>query len=106
MHISARADYAVRAMLRLTYLGGGPVKSEALGEGQGIPQKFLESILTDLRHAGLLRSQRGREGGYWLNRPAGEITIADVIRAVDGPLATVRGRRPEDLAYVGEAAPL
>jgi Rrf2 family protein len=106
MHISARADYAVRAVVALADIGEGPVKSETLATAQAIPQKFLESILNDLRHAGLVRSQRGPEGGYWLNHPAEGITVADVIRAVDGPLATVRGQRPEDMAYDGPARPL
>ena len=68
--------------------------------------KFLENILSDLRHAGLVRSQRGADGGYWLNRPANEISVADIIRAVEGPLASVRGQRPEDIAYAGPAEPL
>jgi Rrf2 family protein len=68
--------------------------------------KFLENILGDLRHAGLVRSQRGADGGYWLNRPANEISVADIIRAVEGPLASVRGQRPEDIAYAGPAEPL
>ncbi len=107
MHISARSDYAVRAVVALAAAGGtGPVKSEIIATGQGIPQKFLESILNDLRHAGLVRSQRGPDGGYWLNRPAKDIFVADVIRAVDGPMATVRGQRPEDIVYAGSAAPL
>jgi len=82
------------------------MKGEAVAQAQDIPLKFLENILADLRHAGLVRSQRGAEGGYRLNRPPGEITVADVIRAVDGPLASVRGQRPEDVPYEGVAAPL
>ena len=106
MRISARADYAVRAAAELAAAGGGPVKGEALAAAQGIPPKFLENILGDLRHARLVRSQRGAEGGYCLARPADEITVADIVRAVEGPLATVRGEPPEDVAYRGAAEPL
>ena len=107
MRISAKADYAVRAAIELAVAGRErPTKGDAIARAQDIPLKFLENILSDLRHAGLVRSQRGAEGGYWLNRPASEITIADVIRAVEGPLASVRGQRPEDIAYEGAAEPL
>ena len=106
MKISAKADYALRATAELAARGGGPVKREALSSAQGIPPKFLENILGDLRHARLVRSQRGAEGGYWLARPAEEITIADIMRAVDGPLVGVRGERPEDVAYSGAAESL
>jgi Rrf2 family protein len=106
VRISARADYAVRAAVVLARAEGGPTKGEAISREQSIPLKFLENILADLRHAGLVRSQRGAEGGYWLNRPAAEVSVADVIRAVDGPLASVRGQRPEDIAYEGAAEPL
>ncbi len=106
MRISAKSDYAVRAATELAAAGGGPVKGEALATAQSIPQKFLENILSDLRQAGIVRSQRGAEGGYWLARPAAEVSVADVIRAVDGPLASVRGQRPEDVEYVGTAEPL
>ena len=106
MRISARADYAVRAAVELAAAGEGPTKGEAIAQAQAIPLKFLENILSDLRHAGIVRSQRGAEGGYWLARPPGEISVADVIRAVDGPLASVRGGRPEDVAYNGAAEPL
>jgi Rrf2 family protein len=103
MQISARADYAVRALTELAAAGEGPVKSERLAQAQHIPAKFLENILSELRHAGLLLSQRGADGGYWLARPAAQITVADVIRAVDGPLANVRGLRPESIDYDGAA---
>ena len=103
MRLSAKADYAIRAAAELAAAGDGPVKGERLAASQDIPPKFLENILLDLNHAGLVRSQRGAEGGYWLARPAGEITLADVIRAVDGPLAYVRGTRPEALEYGGAA---
>ncbi len=106
MRISARADYALRAAAELAAAGGGPVKGDALAAAQAIPAKFLENILADLRHARLVRSQRGSEGGYWLARPAEEINLAQVIRAVDGPLASVRGERSEELDYTGSAAPL
>ena len=106
MRISARADYAMRAAVELAAAGGGPVKGEALATTQGIPPKFLENILGDMRHARLIRSQRGAEGGYWLARPAEEITVADIVRAVEGPLATVRGEPPEDVKYGGAAEQL
>ena len=101
--VSAKSDYAVRAMLELAMAGEGPVKGERLSSSQEIPLKFLENILIDLRHAGLVRSQRGAEGGYWLARAADQITVGEVIRAVDGPLASVRGEAPEDLTYDGAA---
>ena len=97
--VSAKSDYAVRAVLELAVAGEGPVKGERLSQSQEIPLKFLENILIDMRHAGLVRSQRGAEGGYWLARPPAEISVADVIRAVEGPLASVRGERPEDIEY-------
>ena len=106
MRISAKADYALRAAAELATADGGPVKGERLATAQQIPPKFLENILGDLRHAGLVRSQRGAEGGYWLQRPAEEITLAEIVRAVEGPLATVRGQRPEDVAYTGAAEQL
>ena len=106
MRISARADYALRAAAELAAAGGGPVKGDALATSQSIPHKFLENILADLRHARLVRSQRGSDGGYWLAHPAEEITLADVIRAVEGPLAAVRGEAPEDVEYPGPAKDL
>ena len=106
MRVSAKADYAVRAMVELAAAGDGPVKGERLAQAQEIPLNFLENIMTDLRNAGLARSRRGADGGYWLGRPAEEITLADVIRAVDGPLAAVRGVRPEALSFAGAAKPL
>jgi Rrf2 family protein len=105
VRISAKADYAVRASLELA-AAGGPVKGDALAAAQSIPLKFLENILIELRHAGIVRSQRGPEGGYWLAKPADEIAVADVIRAVEGPLASVRGESPEDLEYSGAAEKL
>jgi Rrf2 family protein len=107
MRISARADYAVRAALLLAAaLDDDPLKAEAIADAQQIPRKFLESILNDLRHGGLVISQRGANGGYRLARPAEAISIADVIRATDGPLVSVRGVRPPDLSYEGPAASL
>jgi Rrf2 family protein len=106
--VSAKADYAVRAAAELAAAqpGGMPVRAESIATAQGIPQRFLENILSDMRHAGLVASQRGAEGGHRLAKPAAEITVADIIRAVDGPLAAVRGERPESVAYDGAAAPL
>lgn len=106
MRVSAKADYAIRALVELAAAGGGPLKGERIASQQEIPIKFLENIMVDLRHAGLVRSQRGSDGGYWLARPAAEIALAQVIRAVDGPLANVRGLRPEEVSYPGAAAPL
>ena len=106
MRVSAKADYAVRAAVELASAPGGPLKGERISQAQDIPLKFLENILGELKHAGLVRSQRGTEGGYWLARPAEEVTIADVIRAVEGPLASVRGESPEALDYAGSAEPL
>jgi Rrf2 family protein len=107
MRVSAKADYALRAAAELAAAEGkGPVKGEQLARAQSIPPKFLENILVELRHAGLVQSQRGVEGGYWLARPADEITLAEVIRAVEGPLANVRGTRPESVEYEGVAEPL
>ena len=107
MRVSAKADYALRACVELaTAEGGVHIKGERIAQAQEVPLKFLENILGDLRQAGLVRSQRGVEGGYWLARPAEEITLADVIRAVEGPLANVRGARPESIEYAGSAKPL
>jgi Rrf2 family protein len=103
VRVSAKADYAVRAALELAAFDGESVKGERVAEAQDIPLKFLENILQELRHAGLVRSQRGPEGGYRLARPASEISLGDVIRSVDGPLASVRGEAPEDLEYEGSA---
>jgi Rrf2 family protein len=103
VYISAKVDYAVRALCTLADADGRSVTAESLAESQGLPSKFLESILNDMRRAGLLISQRGAEGGYRLSRPAGSITVADVIRPLDGPLAEVRGLRPEATTYQGAA---
>jgi Rrf2 family protein len=106
VRVSAKADYAIRAMVELAAVGEGPVKAERIAQAQEIPLKFLENIMADLRQGGLVRSQRGAEGGYWLARPADEITLAQVMRVVEGPLANVRGRRSEEVEYRGTAAPL
>lgn len=106
MRLSARSDYALRAVIELAAAGAGHVTADQLARTQAIPGKFLEAILTQLRRAGLVRSQRGPEGGFWLARPAGEISLADVIRAIDGPLLGVRGERPENVGYTGAAEPL
>ncbi|MCF4138181.1 Rrf2 family transcriptional regulator [Streptomyces sp. Tue 6430] len=107
MRISARADYAVRAVLELAVRqGGDPVKAETISAEQGIPHKFLEGILGDLRRAGIVESRRGGGGGYRLARESARITVADVIRAVDGPIVSVRGERPTELTYTGTAQPL
>ncbi|MFG2750721.1 RrF2 family transcriptional regulator [Streptomyces xanthophaeus] len=107
MRISARADYAVRAALQLAASqDDGPLKAEAIADAQDIPHKFLEGILNDMRRGGLVLSQRGGNGGYRLAKPAGSISIADVIRVVDGPLVSVRGVRPPDLSYTGPAEAL
>lgn len=107
MNISAKSDYALRAMLTLAAQDSlRPVKGETLAAAQQIPVNFLENILVDLRRSGLVASQRGAEGGYRLSRPAADITLAEVIRAVDGPLANIRGVRPEAAEYHGPAAAL
>ena len=107
MRISAKADYAVRAAVELAAADSDkPVKAERLATAQGIPLNFLENILGELRHAGIVRSHRGAEGGFRLARPAAELTVADVIRAVEGPLASVRGGPPEEASYNGAASAL
>ena len=107
MRVTAKVDYAVRAGAELAAASGeGPVKGERIAQSQQIPLKFLENILLELKHAGLVQSQRGAEGGYWLAQPAEEISLADVIRAVEGPIANVRGERPEQVEYPGAAGAL
>ncbi|HEY7396900.1 MAG TPA: Rrf2 family transcriptional regulator [Gaiellaceae bacterium] len=106
MRVSAKADYAIRAAVELAAAGAGPVKGDRVARAQEIPLNFLENILVDLRNAGLVASKRGADGGYWLARPPDEITLADVIRAVDGPLANVRGQRSEQVEFAGSAAAL
>ncbi len=106
MRVSAKADYAIRAAVELAAAGEGPVKGDRIATAQGIPPNFLENILADLRNSGLVASRRGADGGYWLARPAAQISLADVIRAVDGPLAAVRGQRSEQVEYAGSAESL
>jgi Rrf2 family protein len=106
MRVSAKVDYALRALLELADAPPGPVKGEKLATAQEIPPKFLENILTELRRAEIVATQRGVEGGYMLAKPAAEISVADVIRALEGPIASVRGSRPEQIAYTGPAKSL
>lgn len=106
MRLSARVDYALRAAAELAAAGAGPTTVGELAKEQDMPPKYLENILLQMRRAGLVRGQRGPEGGYVLARAATEISLADVIRAVDGPLANVRGERPEDVGYRGPAESL
>jgi Rrf2 family protein len=111
MRITAKVDYAVRASAELAAqhrrLGArAPMKGDAIATAQGIPVRFLEGILAELRRAGIVGSQRGSEGGYWLARAPEQVSVADVIRAVEGPLADVRGEPPEDAVYSGPAADL
>ena len=106
MRISAKVDYALRACTELAVAGAGPTKGDRIAAAQAIPIKFLENILSELRNAGIVATQRGVEGGYWLARPAEEITLAEVMRALEGPLANVRGQRPETLVYEGSARAL
>ena len=106
MRVSAKVDYAVRALVELAGAGPGPMKGEAIAAAQDIPLRFTENILSDLRRAGVVASQRGAVGGYWLRVPPETVTIADVIRYVEGPLADVRGQRPEVLEFAGAAESL
>lgn len=100
MRVSAKSDYALRALIELAARPGGvAVTAEELGRLQDIPHGFLQAILAELRRAGFVRSQRGQAGGWVMVRPAEEVTVADVIRAVDGPLVNVYGIRPEAVAY-------
>ncbi len=107
MYISAKVDYAIRALVTLAAAPtGSPMKGEALATAQGVPVKFVENTLVELRRAGIVTSQRGPEGGYRLAQPADEIAVADIFRALEGPLADVRGERPEDTVYDGPASHL
>ena len=100
MRVSAKSDYALRALIELaSRKDGAPVSAEELGRAQGIPHGFLQAILADLRRAGVVMSQRGQSGGWRMARPADTVTVADVIRAVDGPLVSVYGLRPEAVTY-------
>jgi Rrf2 family protein len=107
VRVSAKVDYAVRALVELAAVAGqGPVKGEVIAAAQDMPLKFTENILSELRRAGIVASQRGAVGGYWLNVPAESVTVADVIRVVEGALADVRGEPPEEVSYGGAAAAL
>jgi Rrf2 family protein len=107
MRISAKVDYAVRAAVELAAAPSDkPVKAEAIASAQRIPLNFLENILGELRHAGVVRSHRGAEGGFRLARPPEQVTVADIMRVVEGPLASVRGGPPEDASYAGAAETL
>src|SRR5947208_12437751 len=107
MRISAKADYAVRAAVELAAADDEkPVKAERIANAQGSPLNFLENILGELRHAGVVRSHRGAEGGFRLAKPPAELSVADIIRAVEGPLASVRGGPPEEATYAGAAEAL
>jgi len=106
MRISAKADYAMRAVLELAAAERPPLKRDEIAGAQKIPVKFLETILGELKHAGIVASQRGAEGGYALARPREEVALADVLRVIEGPLASVRDQRPESLSYAGSAETL
>jgi len=106
MHLTATADYALRAVLEIAAASPDKTTAEQVARVQKIPHKFVENILGTLKRAGIVSARRGIEGGYWLAKPASEITLADVIRAVEGPLANVRGVRPEQVRYTGAARPL
>lgn len=106
MRVSAKADYAVRAAAELAASPEGPVKGERLADSQDIPLQFLEHILLDLKHSGIVRARRGAKGGYWLAREPEDVSIADVIRAVEGPIAHVQSAPPESITYTGSASEL
>jgi Rrf2 family protein len=109
MRVSAKADYAVRAMVELAASEASqqqPAKGEVIAAAQEIPMRFLENILGELRIHGLVQSRRGADGGYWLARDPDGITLAEIIRAVEGPLATVRGEAADEIEYPGASAPL
>ena len=106
MRVSAKVDYALRALLELAAAPPGPVKGERLATAPEIPPKFLENILTELRRAEIVASQRGVDGGYRLAKPPSEISVADVVRALEGPIASVRGVRPDEIEYTGPARSL
>ncbi len=106
VRVSAKVDYALRAAAELAAAGDVPIKREAIAGAQGIPVPFLEQILLALKRAGIVSTRRGPDGGYWLSRPASEVTLGEIIRAVEGPLANVQGARPEDVAYAGSAVAL
>jgi len=109
LQVSAKTDYALRAASELARAAteeAGPIKGGWISETQGIPKKFMENILHDLKRSGIVRTRRGASGGYWLALPAEEISLATIIRAVEGPLANVRGEWPEAVEYQGAAVHL
>jgi Rrf2 family protein len=106
MRVSARADYALRVAIELAAASGSHLSAEQLARAQDIPGRFIETILTQLRRTGLVRSRRGPDGGFWLARPASEISLADVIRAIDGQFPSAGGEPPENMTYPGPAEPL
>lgn len=106
MRVSAKADYAIRAAAELASSDGDPVKGEQLAEAQDIPLQFLEQILLEMKKAGIVRTRRGARGGYWLAKPASEVNLAEIIRAVEGPIANVQSAPPESITYRGNAASL
>ena len=103
MRISAKADYAVRAAVEMAAAGDQPLKGEKIAEAQDIPLQFLEHILLELKHHGIVRARRGAKGGYWLARPADEVTVAEIVRAVEGPIAHVQSTPPEAIEYRGHS---
>jgi Rrf2 family protein len=107
VRVSAKVDYAVRAAVELAAAGDdGWVKAEAIADAQEIPRKFLDNILQGLRQGGIVESRRGPDGGHRLGRAAEDVSIADIIRAIDGPLANVGGRSPDGVEFAGAAAPM
>lgn len=106
MHLTATADYALRALVEIATVEPRHMTAEQISARQNIPLKYIEAILATLKRAGIVNAKRGVEGGFWLAKPANRVTLADVIRAVEGPLANVRGARPEDVKYYGAARPL
>jgi len=103
VRVSAKADYAVRAAAELAAADEGPIKGERLADAQDIPLQFLEHILLEMKHAGIVRARRGAKGGYWLAKSADDITIAEIIRAVEGPIANVQSMPPEEMVYQGNS---
>jgi Rrf2 family protein len=103
MYISAKVDYATRVLLALAAEDGSPVRGEALAKAQGLPVRFVENTLVDLKRASLVTSHRGADGGYRLARAPKDISVADIIRALEGPLAEVHGLRPDQRSYEGPA---
>ncbi len=109
VRVSAKADYAIRAVVELAACGAAstqPMKGDAISAAQQIPMKFCENILSELRAAGVVASRRGAEGGYWLAMDPATVHLADIVRIVEGPLAAVRGVRPDEADFEGSAAPL